>query len=78
MHQQTDDVSNVRLRVVLHGRFGRRRYEVDLPNGRKTTRTPVTLLDPYLGVADAWALVHAANAEWDSGSRDWVTLRSAP
>jgi hypothetical protein len=40
----------------------------------KTTRTPVTLVDRYLGVGDAWALVHAADARWDGREGAWVTL----
>jgi len=46
----------------------RSRYEVELLDGqgkvswRRKTTTPVTLIDPHIGVAEAWALVHAADA----------------
>ncbi|MEY2422460.1 MAG: hypothetical protein QOI95_2527 [Acidimicrobiaceae bacterium] len=64
----------MRLRVVSRGRFGRFRYEIESPEGRHVTRAPVTRLDPYLGVGDAWALVHAAQAAWDGAEGGWVSL----
>jgi hypothetical protein len=70
----SDAPDGVRLRVVSRGRFRRFRFEVDLPEGRHVTRAPVTLLDPYLGVGDAWALVHAAEGAWDGANGDWVSL----
>jgi hypothetical protein len=62
------------MRVVKRRRFQRTRYEVDLKGERHVTRTPVTLLDPYLGVGDAWTLVHASEARWDGTTGEWVTL----
>lgn len=41
---------------------------------RRETTTPVTLIDPYVGVAEAWALVHAADAAWEAGSDQWIAL----
>jgi hypothetical protein len=66
------------LRVVSRGRFGRFRFELESSEGRQVTRTPVTLLDPYLGVGDAWALVHAAERAWDGAEGGWVSLTDNP
>lgn len=67
------------------GLFGRRRYEVELLDDadghtvwRRHTTTPVTLIDPHVGVAEAWALVHAADAVWDRKSTDWSSLPGQP
>ena len=35
------------------------------------------MIDPYLGVGDAWAVVRAADAAWDGTSGDWVSLEAA-
>jgi hypothetical protein len=59
----------IRLRrIPPKGLLRRSRYEVELPSSgegdvpiQKVTSTPVTLIDKYLGVGDAWALVHAAD-----------------
>ena len=75
----------IRLRR-LHPTFLRRRmYEVEFtakgetsPSWSKVTRTPVTLIDPYLGVGDAWALLHAADNAWNGEVGDWVTLFKDP
>jgi hypothetical protein len=49
----------------------RRRYEVTFireggaePEWTQVTSTPVTLIDRYLGVGDAWSLVNAADDAW--------------
>jgi hypothetical protein len=67
----------VRLRRLPSRRFRRRRYEVEVsgPRGRvvRTTRTPATEIDGYLGTGDAWALVHAA----DNDPGEWVRLTQA-
>ena len=63
----------------------RSRYEieaVDEERGavewRRETSTPVTVIDPHVGVAEAWALVHAADEAWNRSSPEWVSLpRSA-
>jgi hypothetical protein len=34
----------------------------------------VTLLDKYVGVGEAWALVHAADAAWGGSTDGWVSL----
>jgi hypothetical protein len=34
----------------------------------------VTVIDPYIGVGDAWALVHAADEAWDGEVGDWVSM----
>src|SRR5690606_28141095 len=39
-----------------------------------TTRTPVTLLDPLLGIGDAWSVIDAANRAWDGECGSWVSL----
>lgn len=38
------------------------------------TSAPMTKLDPWLGVGDAWALVHSADRAWDGQVGEWVTL----
>lgn len=59
----------------------RKLYEVEFPSSteggvpsRKVTTTPVTRVDKFLGVGDAWALVHAADEAWDGESGTWVSL----
>ncbi|MDQ7993784.1 MAG: hypothetical protein AAGC63_17075 [Propionicimonas sp.] len=39
----------------------------------RTTTTPATLIDTQLGVAEAWALVAAADAAWTRGTGAWVS-----
>lgn len=75
----------IRVRRVPPGRFHRRAYEVELtepnaaaPTWTRVTRTPVTLIDPYLGVGDAWAVVKAADRAWDGRSGDWVSMFHGP
>jgi len=75
----------IRMRRLAPGRFRRRVYEVEFtpkghtePQWRRVTRTPVTLIDPYLGVGDAWALVHAADEAWDRQAGAWVSLFDGP
>jgi hypothetical protein len=71
----------IRVRRLAPRAFRRRRYEVEFvdPDGRpqwsRVTRTPVTLIDRYLGVGDAWAVVKAADDAWTSGNGDWVNLQ---
>lgn len=63
--------------------LGRRRYEIErlgspgTGSTRELTTTPVTAIDEQLGVGDAWALVHAADAAWNGTSGRWVTLVDA-
>jgi hypothetical protein len=59
----------------------RRLYEVELVDHgsgvvawRKESSTPVTLIDPYVGVAEAWALVRSADEHWGRGSTEWISL----
>jgi hypothetical protein len=75
----------IRIRRLPQGRFRRPKYEVELTQGddyrsewSRVTRTPVTLIDPILGVGDAWALVHAANEAWDGHVGAWVSLFHKP
>jgi hypothetical protein len=55
-------------------------YEVELAlagertSSVKTTRVPVTMIDPYLGVGDAWALIDEADDRWDGRVGEWVTF----
>ncbi len=35
---------------------------------------PVTTIDRYTGVAEAWALVHAADTAWDLRTGEWISL----
>jgi hypothetical protein len=70
-------------RCAPKGLLRRSRYEVELtdPEGaagvwRRETTTPVTLIDAHVGVAEAWALVRAADAAWKAGSDEWISLPS--
>lgn len=69
-------------RLPPKGVLRRRLYEIDLTlndreeasPSRQLTSTPVTMIDKYLGVGDAWALVHAADDAWDGQTGEWVSL----
>ena len=66
-------------RVAPAGLFRGRRYELELVTTtgerlRRVTRAPLTDLDPQLGVGDAWAVIHAADARWNGEVGEWVTL----
>jgi len=70
-------------RIRPRGVFGRRLYEIEFPSPddgnppiREVSRTPVTRIDPVIGVGDAWTLVRAADDAWDGDNGDWVTLES--
>ena len=64
----------IRVRVLGRQRLRRTRYEVELPDGPRTTRIPATLLEPHIGAAEAWALVHAADEASDGGVGEWVSF----
>lgn len=56
-----------------------RLYEVELiPNSRTgkarrfMTRSPISVLEPLLGIGDAWSFVNEANRQWDVGNRGWA------
>ena len=74
------DVSRIRIRRVGQRLLIGRRYEVEIPADERkpakhaTTRAPVALLVPILGVGDAWALIAAADRAWDGRVGQWVTL----
>lgn len=70
----------IRLRrIPARGLFRRKRYEVEYEESGKPTRVvtkvPATVIDKYLGVGDAWALVHAADDGWNGESGEWVILK---
>jgi hypothetical protein len=75
----------IRLRrIAPRGLLRRPRYEIEFPAAvpsdvprREETSTPVTAIDPYVGVGDAWTLVHAANDAWDGQAGEWVDLVNA-
>lgn len=56
----------------------RRRYEVVFTDAagneesRHITGRPVTLIDPEIGVAEAWSVVRAADREQQTGGRQWI------
>lgn len=69
----------IRIRQVGKTKILRRSlFEVELvsdPPGiswRKKSTLPVTLIDRRIGVAEAWSLVHAAEAAWERGGREWI------
>lgn len=75
----------IRIRRLPRGRFRRPTYEVEFTQAgdsksewSRVTRTPVTLIDSFLGVGDAWALVHAADEAWDGHTGSWVSLFGRP
>jgi hypothetical protein len=56
-----------------------RLYEVELdPTGeperktRRTTRGPLSVIQPVLGVRDAWSFIDEADRQWDAGQRGWA------
>ncbi len=56
-----------------------RLYEVELtaPDGEvelTSTRSPLTILEPTMGVGDAWAVIHAADRAWDGSTGKWAGL----
>ena len=72
----------IRIRRCSAGRLLRRsRYEIEkvdpstgVVEWHRETSSPVTTIDKFVGVAEAWALVHAADAAWDRQSDDWIAL----
>lgn len=40
----------------------------------QVTDIPVTKIDKYLGVGDAWAVIHAADRAWDGEHGKWRAL----
>ncbi len=74
------DVATIRLRRIPRRFLWRRRYEIEFPSSsgagmdQVITSAPMTKLDPWLGVGDAWALVHSADRAWDGQVGEWVTL----
>jgi len=36
------------------------------------TSTPRAVLEPLLGVGDAWSFVEEADRQWEAGNRDWA------
>jgi hypothetical protein len=70
----------IRVRRLPAQFLKRRRYEVEFtdPEGgegwTKVTSTPVTLIDEYVGVGDAWSVVGAADDAWDGDVGDWVVF----
>jgi hypothetical protein len=53
-----------------------RQYEVDLGDDspRQVTAAPVKLIEPILGVGDAWAVIGAADERWSGGVGAWASL----
>lgn len=70
----------IRIRQVGKTLVLRRRiFEVEIHSpggGMQETRTPlpVFVLESHVGVAEAWAMVHAASDLWDRGAPDWVEM----
>jgi hypothetical protein len=53
-----------------------RQYEVDFGDSStpQITAAPAKLIDPILGVGDAWAVIHAADEKWSGGVGPWASL----
>lgn len=69
----------IRIRRVPAKRLFSRLYEIELaPHGwpetaqRQDTRTPKAVLEPILGVGDAWSFVQEADRQWAAGNRGWA------
>ena len=69
----------IRIRRVTSKLPFSRRYEVELaPHGwpenaqRQMTSTPKAVLEPLLGVGDAWSFVEEADRQWAAGNRGWA------
>lgn len=65
-------------RIKSHLPFSRT-YEIELsPHGwpdmaqRHITRVPNSILEPVLGVGDAWSFVREADRQWKRGNRGWA------
>lgn len=69
---------NPRMRRVASRVPIGRVYELEIPGDqgaeRIVTRSPLSVLDPLLGVGDAWSLIDAANRAWDGERGEWVSL----
>lgn len=67
-------------RCAPKGLLRRSRYEIESLDDRgdvlwrRETTMPVTTIDRYTGVAEAWALVHAADTAWDLRTGEWISL----
>ena len=70
----------IRMRRIRRRLPWGRVYEVEIASASdvvprvKTTRVPVTMIDPYMGVGDAWALIDEADDRWDGRAGEWVTF----
>lgn len=56
-----------------------RLYEIELaPSGRSeaaerhVTRIPKALLEPILGVGDAWSFIQESDRQWVAGNHGWA------
>lgn len=56
----------------------RRLFEVEFLSAggtqRKRTPLPVFVIEPHVGVAEAWAMIHAAENLWEKDLPDWVEM----
>jgi hypothetical protein len=67
----------IRVRRLPRRVLRRRMYEVEFIfdgslTRREVTSSPVPLIDGYLGLGDAWALVRAADKAWSGDVGQWV------
>jgi hypothetical protein len=69
----------IRIRRVKSRMPFSRVYEIELaPHGwpdmakLHTTRVPNSILEPLLGVGDAWSFVREADRQWESGNQGWA------
>jgi len=70
----------IRLRCLPKRRFRRPPYEVEYrpaaagQGWHKVTAYPVFDIEKMIGTGDAWALIKAADRDWDGSAGDWVTF----
>lgn len=72
----------IRVRQVGNTLLRRRRlYEVEYVSlegetWKKQTQSPVFALERYIGVSEAWSMIHAARALWDRQAPGWVEMET--
>ena len=76
---RSSDVVLIRVRRLPRRFLRRRVYEVEFVfegelTRREVTSEPVPLIDGYLGLAGALALVRSADEAWSGGVGEWVAL----
>jgi hypothetical protein len=71
----------IRIRRLPKPRFRRRPYEIEYRpltgsdvGWHKITTAPIFDLEKVVGTGDAWAMINAADADWDGAHGEWVSV----